>query len=73
MRDDSYQVGPTGIAASFNKTSWFLKGDVVSTDMRVLNNHGNDDIGLTGMLCFDVIYLAKSLVYNALLGLAMIT
>ena len=41
-------VGPTGMAASFNRSSWFLKGDVVSTDLRVLNNQGNNDIGLTG-------------------------
>ena len=36
------------MAASFNRSSWFLKGDVVSTDLRVLNNRGNNDIGLTG-------------------------
>jgi hypothetical protein len=36
------------MAASFNRSSWFLKGDVVSTDLRVLNNRGGNDIGLTG-------------------------
>lgn len=36
------------MAASFNRSSWFAKGDVVSTDLRVLNNYGVSDIGLTG-------------------------
>jgi hypothetical protein len=27
-------IGPLGIAASFNRTSWYLKGDVISTEMR---------------------------------------
>ena len=40
-------VGPTGMAASFNRTSWFWKGDVVSTDMRVLSN-GGKGVGLSG-------------------------
>jgi len=41
-------VGPTGMAASFNRSSWWLKGDVVSTDMRVLNAHAKGEVGLTG-------------------------
>lgn len=41
-------VGPTGMAASFNRTSWFLKGDVISTDMRAANNDQGSDVGLTG-------------------------
>ena len=38
------------MAASFNRSSWWLKGDVVSTDMRVQYQHGNggDVTGLTG-------------------------
>jgi beta-glucosidase-like glycosyl hydrolase len=36
-------VGPEGIAASFNRTSWGLKGDVVSTELRVHNNAGDTD------------------------------
>ena len=31
-------VGPTGMAASFNRSSWYAKGDVISTEMRVHNN-----------------------------------
>ena len=27
-------VGPEGVAASFNRSAWWMKGDVVSTDMR---------------------------------------
>jgi hypothetical protein len=34
-------IGPTGMAASFNRTSWWMKGDVVSTDLRVFNNYGD--------------------------------
>jgi len=41
-------VGPNGMAASFNRSSWTAKGDVVSTDMRVLNAHGVGEVGLTG-------------------------
>jgi len=41
-------VGPTGMAASFNRTSWFLKGDVISTEMRAVNNKQGSDVGLTG-------------------------
>ena len=40
-------VGPNNMAASFNRSSWRAKGEVVSTDMRAFNNHGGD-IGLTG-------------------------
>ena len=29
------------MAASFNRTSWWMKGDVVSTDLRVSNNYGD--------------------------------
>ena len=29
------------MAASFNRSSWRAKGDVVSTDMRAFNNHGD--------------------------------
>ena len=39
--------GPLNMAASFNRSSWRAKGEVVSTDMRAFNNHGGD-IGLTG-------------------------
>ena len=31
-------VGPAGIAASFNRSSWWAKGDVLSTEIRVHNN-----------------------------------
>ena len=41
-------VGPHGMAASFNRTLWTAKGDVVSTDMRVLNTYGVGEVGLTG-------------------------
>ncbi len=49
--------GPTGLAASFNRSMWRLKGEVVSTEMRAFNNLNwhratNDAprslIGLTG-------------------------
>eukprot|EP00911_Craspedida_sp_UC1_P002269 UC1_evm1s1722 len=40
-------VGPLGMAASFNRSSWWLKGDVVSTDLRVLNNQQGSLVGLT--------------------------
>jgi len=33
-------VGPAGIAASFNRTSWWHKGDVISDQVRVHNNLG---------------------------------
>ena len=40
------------MGASFNKTSWRLKGDVIGTEMRALNNLGwvrsGDQLGLTG-------------------------
>eukprot|EP00041_Stephanoeca_diplocostata_P032967 m.1075633 g.1075633 ORF g.1075633 m.1075633 type:complete len:890 (+) comp24243_c0_seq1:40-2709(+) len=45
-------VSPNAMAASFNRTSWWHKGDVVSTDLRVANNYGDGSktgqIGLTG-------------------------
>jgi hypothetical protein len=33
-------VGPEGMAASFNRTSWRLKGGVLGTEMRVFNMFG---------------------------------
>jgi hypothetical protein len=33
-------VGPEGMAASFNRTSWRLKGSVLGTEMRVFNHFG---------------------------------
>lgn len=49
-------VGPAGMGASFNRTSWRLKGSVFGTEMRALRNSGgsryrpdaNQLIGLTG-------------------------
>eukprot|EP00933_Yihiella_yeosuensis_P066171 TRINITY_DN7028_c0_g1_i4.p1 TRINITY_DN7028_c0_g1~~TRINITY_DN7028_c0_g1_i4.p1 ORF type:complete len:798 (-),score=154.29 TRINITY_DN7028_c0_g1_i4:175-2232(-) len=46
-------VGPLGMAASFNRTSWRLKGTVLGNEMRALTNiHGTRGypapIGLTG-------------------------
>lgn len=32
--------GPTGLGASFNRTMWKTKGEVVSTEMRAFNNLG---------------------------------
>ena len=32
--------GPLGIAATFNRTVWRQKGDVISTEMRAFSNHG---------------------------------
>ena len=47
--------GPLGLGASFNRTVWFQKGQVISTELRAFNNHnwprgtGNQDyIGITG-------------------------
>jgi hypothetical protein len=49
--------GPLGMGASFNRTSWRLKGGVVGTEIRAFNNMGwnrdaggttNEKIGLTG-------------------------
>ena len=49
--------GPTGLGASFNRTLWHVKGEVISTEMRAFNNlnwhRGTGDaphslIGLTG-------------------------
>ncbi len=33
-------IGPMGMGASFNKTSWYLKGGVIGTEMRAFNNLG---------------------------------
>eukprot|EP00729_Bicosta_minor_P012589 gene12589-23156_t len=33
-------VGPEGIAASFNRTAWWQKGDVISDQVRIHNNVG---------------------------------
>eukprot|EP00658_Telonema_sp_P-2_P004662 TRINITY_DN11725_c0_g2_i2.p1 TRINITY_DN11725_c0_g2~~TRINITY_DN11725_c0_g2_i2.p1 ORF type:complete len:747 (-),score=170.82 TRINITY_DN11725_c0_g2_i2:277-2517(-) len=41
-------IGPLGSAASFNRSSWWRKGDVVSTDMRAYNNLNTGETGLTG-------------------------
>jgi len=49
-------VGPLGLGASFNRSNWRLKGDVLATELRAFNNigwhtphHGQDDgIGITG-------------------------
>jgi beta-glucosidase-like glycosyl hydrolase len=47
-------IGPMGMGASFNKSSWKLKGDVLGTEMRAFNNIGwhrgnsNDKIAITG-------------------------
>ena len=38
-------VGPNNMAASFNRTSWKAKGDVVSTDLRAFNNIGDAMLG----------------------------
>ena len=47
-------IGPMGMGASFNRTSWHLKGSVMGTEMRAFHNlawhRGNagDLVGLTG-------------------------
>ena len=41
-------IGGTGLAASFNRSSWWHKGDVVSTDLRAYNNLNQGETGLTG-------------------------
>ena len=50
-------IGPMGLGASFNRTSWRLKGSVLGNEMRAFNNLGwhraidpvpNEKIGLTG-------------------------
>eukprot|EP01062_Namystynia_karyoxenos_P013270 TRINITY_DN1478_c0_g1_i1.p1 TRINITY_DN1478_c0_g1~~TRINITY_DN1478_c0_g1_i1.p1 ORF type:complete len:869 (+),score=260.55 TRINITY_DN1478_c0_g1_i1:64-2607(+) len=47
-------IGPMGIGASFNRTSWRLKGEVLGTEMRAFQNAGwhrgnaGDHIALTG-------------------------
>jgi beta-D-xylosidase 4 len=38
-------VGPNNMAASFNRSSWYAKGDVVSTDIRAFNNIGDAMVG----------------------------
>ena len=38
-------VGPNNMAASFNRSSWRAKGDVVSTDLRAFNNIGDAMVG----------------------------
>eukprot|EP00051_Salpingoeca_urceolata_P002175 m.47862 g.47862 ORF g.47862 m.47862 type:complete len:851 (-) comp11951_c0_seq1:94-2646(-) len=46
--------GPMGMGASFNKTSWYLKGSVLGTEMRAFSNAGwhrgnpGDFVALTG-------------------------
>lgn len=40
-------IGPVGIGASFNRSSWWLKGDAISTEMRALNNY-QGNLGLSG-------------------------
>ncbi len=47
--------GPLGMGASFNRTSWWLKGSVIGTELRAYNNIGwyrgggpKELIGLTG-------------------------
>jgi len=41
-------IGPLGQAASFNRSSWWMKGDVVSTDLRAYNNLNQGETGLMG-------------------------
>ena len=50
-------AGPLGLGASFNRTSWRLKGTVIGNEMRAMNNIGwyrdaggtvTEKIGLTG-------------------------
>lgn len=41
-------IGPTGMAASFNRTSWWLKGDATSTQIRVHNNQADGLTALSG-------------------------
>ena len=38
-------VGPNNMAASFNRSNWRAKGDVVSTDLRAFNNIGDAMLG----------------------------
>jgi beta-glucosidase-like glycosyl hydrolase len=48
--------GPEGLGATFNRSLWYAKGDVISTEMRAFNNAGGVrfspgsgfGIGLTG-------------------------
>ena len=41
-------VGPLNMAASFNRSSWWMKGDVISSELRITNNRGTGEAGLTG-------------------------
>lgn len=41
-------VGPTGMAASWNRTSWRLKGEVIGAEVRAMNNIALNDVGLSG-------------------------
>jgi hypothetical protein len=43
------QVGPLGVAASFNRSLWWAKGDVLSTELRALNNLGISGTALSGL------------------------
>ena len=40
-------IGPTGIGASFNRTSWWMKGDSISDELRALQN-AQKSLGLSG-------------------------
>lgn len=41
-------IGPLGMGASFNRSSWWAKGDVVSSEVRATNNARLRDSALTG-------------------------
>jgi hypothetical protein len=41
-------ASPTGMAASFNRTSWYLKGEVMGNEHRALHNLNVNSIGVTG-------------------------
>jgi beta-glucosidase-like glycosyl hydrolase len=38
-------IGPMGQGASFNRSSWWMKGDVISTDLRAYNNLHQGETG----------------------------
>eukprot|EP00298_Acanthocystis_sp_HF-20_P010442 c18858_g1_i1.p1 GENE.c18858_g1_i1~~c18858_g1_i1.p1 ORF type:complete len:767 (-),score=379.05 c18858_g1_i1:13-2313(-) len=42
--------GPEGMGASFNRTSWFLKGSVFGTEMRALSNVNWHRSTMTGLI-----------------------
>lgn len=51
-------IGPEGLGAAFNRSAWFVKGDVLSTEFRAFNSNGGyrgqgtgDLIGFTGFGC----------------------